>query len=256
MSENEEPPIRSVIRALNVIKVMNTAQRLTLNELYIETKLPKSTLFRILATLQSEGYVAAEHSRGIYYLTSKIRELGAGFTEQSAIVSAGSEIVLRVTKQIKWPLAIGVLDGENMAVGYSTMPWSPLAIRSSTLGRRLSMYDTAMGLAYLAFSNSNVQKTFIDNALSVNMDDNDLWHNLFTKRLERIISQGYAVRKPKNPGESASLAVPILVNEEAAASLGMTTFGKLMNQKTIDQYLPILQETAKEIAIAYNGLKQ
>lgn len=106
----EENQIRAVARALSVLRLMNTAQRWTLHELHQRLALPKTTLFRILSTLQSEGYVQADIARGHYALTRNVRELGGGYTEQAEIVSAGASIAIRVTREIKWPLAIGVRD--------------------------------------------------------------------------------------------------------------------------------------------------
>jgi len=70
--------IRAVVRALSVLRLMNTAQRWTIHELHGQTQLPKSTLFRVLATLQHEGYVKVDPARGQYTLNAKVRELSAG----------------------------------------------------------------------------------------------------------------------------------------------------------------------------------
>ena len=83
---------------------------------------------------------------------------------QSLIVDVGAPIILQVTKKIKWPLAIGVLDGDAMVVRYSTMPYSPLAVQATTLGHRLGLLESAMGLAYLAFCDDD-ERTILLNML-------------------------------------------------------------------------------------------
>lgn len=248
----EDAPIRSLARGLAVLRTMNRAQRWSLHQLHGELGLPKTTLFRILEALQHAGYVHADIARGQYSLTAKVRELSAGYTEQSRIVAAGSAIALRVTREvIKWPLAIGVRDGDALVVGYSTMPYSPLAVHATTIGHRLSLATSAMGLAYLAHC-SAVER---EQLLAMLRSEGDAALPLDTAglraRLAQVAQDGHAVRRPGSAGESATLAVPIRHRGEAIAALGMTTFGRTMSARLVQQHLPVLLATAEEIAAAY-----
>ena len=133
--------IRSVTRALRLLDAMNERQSCTLAELNAATGLPKPTIFRILATLQHEGYVVSEGRLGQYHVTEKTRRLGAAYGQKSLLVDVGAPLVREVTQQIKWPLALGVLDVDAMVVRYSTMPYSPLAVQATTLGHRLGLLN-------------------------------------------------------------------------------------------------------------------
>lgn len=154
--------IRSVARAFGLLHAMNEKQPCSLAELHIATGLPKPTVFRILATLEQEGYVRNEGGLGQYRVTEKARRLGAGYSEKSLIVDVGAPLVLAVTKIIKWPLAIGILDGDAMVVRYSTMPYSPLAVQATTLGHRLGLFESAMGQAYMAFCGERERRILLD----------------------------------------------------------------------------------------------
>ena len=248
----DESPIRSLARGLAVLRTMNSAQRWSLHTLHGELRLPKPTLFRILQALQAEGYVRADVVRGHYMLTAKVCELSAGYTEQSRVIAAGAAIALRTTREvIKWPLAIGVRDGDALVVGYSTMPYSPLAIHATTVGRRLSLTRTAMGQAYLAYC-SPVEREELLALLSLDDEDGERTRPVALKsRLARIVADGFAVRRPESPGESATLAVPICHRGEAIAALGMTTFGRTMSARLVQQHVPILLQTAVDMAAAY-----
>jgi len=249
----DDTQIRSVSRALAVLRLMNTAQRWTLHELHQRLALPKSTLFRILATLQADGYVRADVARGQYTLSGKVRELGGGYTEQAQIVAAGSPIALRVTRRIKWPLAIGVRDGNALVIGCSTMPYSPLAVHATTIGHRLSLVTSAMGQAYLAFCSAEERGIILDWVVETRAADDVVTLTELRARLDLVAEQGYAVRQPDRNSDSATLAVPICSNGPSVAALGMTTFGNIMNRRTIAQYLPVLRETAAQIATAFEG---
>ena len=246
--------IRAVVRALALLRTMNSRQSWSLHALHQATGLAKSTLFRLLATLQEEGYVRTEAKTGAYRLTPQVRELGAGVTEQSLLVEKGGPIALKVTKQIKWPLAIGLPEGDVIVVRYSTMPYSPLAPHTTTLGHRLGLLETAMGRIYLAFCSSNERESFLERMTDL-MPANAQWSGReMLQELEVLRRTGYAVRQPNQTRGTATMAVPILHDSAAIAALSMTTFGKSLTTATIEKYLPVLQETAREIAVAYGDV--
>jgi IclR family mhp operon transcriptional activator len=245
-----DAPIRSVVRALAVLQTMNTAQRWTLHDLHLALKLPKSTLFRILDTLAHEGYVKADAAPGHYTLKAKVKRLSDGFAEQSQVVEAGASIAVRVTREIKWPLAIGVIDGNAIEVGFSTMPYSPLAVHTTTVGRRLSLAHSAMGLVYLAHC-SSVER---DSLLELMRADNVPTEIVPDYELAQIADAGYAVRHPGPKRDSATLAVPILQDGRVLGSLGMTTFGRTMSKTFVTRHLPIMRDTANEIGCAYSAV--
>lgn len=244
--------IRSVSRAFAVVRLMNTAQRWTLHALHVHTGLPKSTLFRILSTLQAEGYVHADPAGGSYMLGAKVRELSAGYSEQSEVVQAGLPVVLRVTREIKWPLAIGVRDGESLVVAYSTMPYSPMAPHTTTVGNRLGLTDTAMGQVYLAHCSQAERSSLLELVALAAGTDAESRLLVWRGQLAQVKRDGHAVRRPGRSGETATLAVPILRGGEAIAALGMTVFGRLMTRRMIDDFLPILQATAAEISANFS----
>lgn len=71
-------PIAAVERALQVLSAFRIAPRLTLSELSTRTGLFKSTLLRILATLERNGYVT-RLSDGQYRVGGIVYELGSGY---------------------------------------------------------------------------------------------------------------------------------------------------------------------------------
>jgi IclR family mhp operon transcriptional activator len=245
-----DEPIRSISRALSVLHTMNSMQQATLHELHQRTGLAKSTLFRILHTLRLEGYVRAEGDAGHYRLTAKVRELGAGYTEKSLVVDVGSPLALRVTREIRWPLAIGTLDGDAVVVRYSTMPYSPLAVHATTLGQRLGLLDTAMGRVYLAFCGEAERSALVQLLRAASPEGliGDEAH--LGDELKLIRHQGYAVRLPDARRSSATLAVPVMQGPHVIATLCLTTFGKSLTPALIARYKPVLQATSMDIALA------
>jgi len=240
-----EPTIRAVSRALAILRTMNRARRWTLHELHQETGLPKPTLFRMLQTLQADGFVVSDIARHNYSLTRRVLELSQGYAEPSALVAAAAPITREVTRRIHWPLALGLLEGGYLVVAHSTMPYSPLAVRTSTLGHKLAWRSSAMATIYLAFQPADRQQALLETLT-------EYWtlpqeRQAFEHDLQALKTAGYAVRQASQRGESATLAVPILENQYSVAAIGMTTFAGSLTPRLIEDMLPVLQETAERV---------
>lgn len=235
--------IRAVARALRLLEAMNQRSYATLAELSALTGLPKPTVFRLLATLQSEGYVLNEGHLGQYRTTAKTRALGAGYGEQSRLVDAAGPILSEATTRTKWPLALGVREGEMMVVRYSTMPLTPLAVHATTLGHRLGLTQSAMGTAHLAFCDEAQRSALL---ASISLDA--AMEEALQAELVRTRRRGYALRLPREaPGATATVALPVMLEGKVAGVVSITLFGSAMTEKTLAGCVPVLQQVAADI---------
>lgn len=248
-----DDPIRAISRALLLLRAMNASQKSSLHELHLQTGLAKSTIFRILHTLMHEGYVRAEGDAGWYRLTAKVQEMGSGYTEKSLVVDVGSPLALRVTREIRWPLAIGTLDGDAIVVRYSTMPYSPIAVHATTVGQRLGLLDTAMGRVYLAHCPDAECNALCQLLRDTSFDGKIENESQLQPELKAIRHQGYAVRMPNRRRSSATVAVPVMEGEDVIATLCLTTFGRSLTRNVIAQFVPTLQQTSTEISTAFRN---
>jgi len=240
--------IRSVSRVLQLLRALNQAPETSLQALHAATGLPKATLHRMLETLRLEGYVRGTGVPGLYCLTAKVMELSAGCGDRQRVVDMAMPMLIRATKALKWPLAISTLDQDAMVVRFSTMPYSPLASQPSTYGHRLPLARTAAGLTYLSFC-SDVERGAALQMLRQNGLDAESQQRL-GERIDRTRSQGYGLRLAAGAGETATLAVPLMLDHGLAASLSLTTFGSIMTPAFIDAHLPSLQEVCNDLAEA------
>ncbi len=147
-------------------------------------------------------------------------------------------------------MALGTLDRDAIVVRYSTMPYSPLAVQATTLGHRLDLLESAMGQAYLAYC-EEVERGILRDMLKASDPDGDkVTDELVESAVQQTRQRGYGLRLPRAAGASATVAVPIMIADRILGVLSMTTFGSLMNEKTLTTYLPILRDTARDIASA------
>lgn len=245
--------IRSVQRILLLLKVLNEREIWVLQDLQKRTGLPKSTLHRLLATLQSEHYVhSGEEMYGKYRLTHCVRDLSSGFVEKNRLADIAGPIVIAATKKHKWPMGIGVIDGAEVRVNLCTMPYSPYSMKPTSFGQRYGLLDTALGSAYLAFCEPSERRILMQLLASqkgaAEVPDTYALRTLVRK----IRRQGYGIRLGVLAGESSALAIPIHAQSgELLGVLVCSTFSNSLNTQWIERILPVVRRTASQIASQY-----
>jgi IclR family mhp operon transcriptional activator len=245
---------RPVAKALELLLVLNRRPASTIQDLSSDTGWPKSTIHRLLENLSEAGFVARDEVKSLYRLTGKVRDLSRGFGEDCLVTDIGAEVLRRVTSEIDWPLAIGTRQGLEMVVRYSTMPYSPLAIKPTTTANRHPLLTSAMGTAYLAYCPS-VERAFLLDALRrSNRPDAAVAKDSGAVQsiINRVKRRGYGVRLAKKRTDGSSFAVPIFADQHLAGVLCMTVFATLFNE-AVNDFHSTLKDTAEEISKLLGG---
>jgi IclR family transcriptional regulator, mhp operon transcriptional activator len=219
-------PVQSVMRALDLLAEVNRTGLATVGELHRRTGLPKPTIVRLLETLMAAGYVTRDVRTRGYGVTSAVARLSAGFHGAPLVIEAARPWATALTRQIKWPCAVCLLDRDAVVVRFSTIPDSPISPFHSTVGSRLSLGGRAMGRAYLMFC-PDEERAILRAAMRASDDPEN--SGLTDEEVERQVAQarfrGYTERDPTvEPRNSSTLAVPLMHGDRVLASFGVTFF--------------------------------
>ena len=247
---SSSPPVRSVVRALDLLQALNRQAVSTLDVLHAQTKIPKPTLVRLLQTFEGRGLVKHAPQHGAYFLTSGVRSLSSGYHSEPMIVEAAAPLMDEMTLRVKWPMAIAMLEDSAMVVRYSTIPLSPLAMKHSTINVRLSLVSRAIGRAYLAFCSPDQQEALLQGVMkSLTPEDEAVRdRDALQQVLTQVHDAGYALRDPQVWPATNTLAVPLFDSHGVAASLGMTFFSSTLKpEQAVERYLGDLQDVANQV---------
>lgn len=252
-------PVRSVLRALEILSLLNQDRSKSLADLHEATDLPKPTLIRLLETLSSAGYVTSSR-RGEYRVTHFVQRLSAGYYATPLIVEATRPDALELTHKFKWPISIAVFDNDAMMVVYSTMPESPISPGRLQLFSRYRMLTRAHGKAFLAFCSKEQQQLIVSSLLK-SKDPEDMLANS-PSNIAKIISNtrrlGYALRDTRvEPKISNTIAVPLIARDEPVGSVALTYFSSAMTATEVaKRYASELHNAAKSMARRYVTLSR
>ena len=84
-------------------------------------------------------------------MTSKVAALSSGFHGAPMVIEAARPWAIELTRKLKWPAAVAVLQEDAVFVRFSTIADSPVSPFHATINLRLSLISRALGRAYLAY---------------------------------------------------------------------------------------------------------
>ena len=248
----EKRSIQSIARAMRVLEVLNRIGVVQVEQLHRDTKLPKSTLIRILETLTECGYVFQVSRKAGYALTERALRLSAGVRDRDALTSVARPFMDSFTIEHKWQISLGTYDAGSIMVRYSTRRFSPFAPEKTLVGGRTSMVLSALGRAYLAYCTPEEIDCILglltrqEDKSALEMHGGPTIHRM----LENVRHTGYAVaeRQPDDP--IRSFAVPIVNGAEPV--LGAVSFfyyrSTMTEEQATQKYLAQLKTMALDIA--------
>ena len=248
--------VRSVHRALMLIRLMNRRDSWTLQQISADSSLAKPTVYRLLHTLIDEGYVHMPPGKvGVYRLTSKVRELGAGLTSYTIFADLAEPIVIDATRQMDWPASFAMPDPPFMRIVSCGMPYSrEHSAKPTSVGREHWMFSSAVGAAYLSQCGDTQLQLCHQAAVRHRLRDGNASPVPSLPSLqsaaEHTRNSGYALRIAKPTDVNSAMAVPVHVGDWAIGAIACSTFPRSLSAEFIRRALPQLIVAARRIAEA------
>lgn len=257
--DTEYKTVRGLTRGLLILNELNRidggASPARLAEL---TGLHRTTVRRLLETLQDEGYVRRSDSDDSFRLSMKVRELSEGFRDEQWISQLAAPLMADLLQEVVWPTDLCTLDVDHMVVRETTHRFSRLSFHRSMVGRRLPMLTTATGLAYLAFCPEAEREHILD--LLARQDDEVgklarsriAVDNILRRARHRGYGENYGTWNIEE--RIAAIAVPIRGEERVYGCINLVYMLKAMSiEQAAERYLPALQGFAATIE---EGIRQ
>lgn len=242
--------IEPVERAFLLLEALNRHRTSTLTALAEATALPKSTTARLLETLIALGYVTRV-SRSIgYRITDRVLALAAGVRFIDHLVNAAVGPMSAFTAKTGWPVYLGTVTDALVFIRHSTAPESPMSFETSGYDLRFRIYESAVGLAYLAFCSAEERRSIVDAAET--KDGAKLsaaQRAVLSRRLAVVREHGYAFTRSAQSRRVNGLAVPIVRGEHVLGALTLRYPKRVMSEdQAAQRYAVELTALAREIA--------
>lgn len=211
--EGENPdsplqPVRSLDRAISILEVLARRGTAGVTEIAAEVSLHKSTVFRLLATMEARGLVEQDSNRGRYSLADGIVRLAEGAQKRHDLALIGRDICVALAQEIGESVYIAIRDGRDVVSIDQVIGPSSLTTLSE-VGRRDPLHASSCGKVFLADLPTPELQSYIEGGLPRLTGYTLVDPDALKADLALVSSRGYATTwEEQEPGLTA-VAAPI-----------------------------------------------
>lgn len=246
MSTESPYAVRAVLRVLDILDLLRQSPSgATLSQLTEVTDMPKSSVFRYLATLESRGYVEREDSNGVF-------RLGASFLANEAqhlgILARNARPLLEgLRDRFEETVNLGVLDGTRVV--YLEIVESRRSMRFvARKGDREHLHSTALGKAISIVLTDDEIRSILDSEGMPALTDRTITDpDVFIDAIHAIRGDGYAIDDGENEAAGRCVAVPVLGSAPKAA-ISLSAPAARFSDTQAKEAAAVLAEVARSLA--------
>ena len=256
--EKDKYSIQAVENALNVLEQFKGQKgELGITELSQNLDLHKNNIFRLLATLESRGYIEQNKNNEHYRLGIKALELGKSFLSHTGLIKVAVEMLEELCHTINETVYLGIMKQNQV---FFIEGWeAQQALRvASRLGERMSPLCTATGKIILAYCGGDERDAIIEQNEFIRYTDHTiLTKDAFLEELEKTRENGFAIDNEEKDEGIVCVAGPVYnYNDHIVASISASGPRTRMTEEVLhDFYIGHVLECCKKVsrAIGYTG---
>ncbi len=248
--------IQAVAHALDVLEQFYGDGELGVTELSKRLKLHKNNVFRILATLESRGYIEQNRSTENYRLGTKCLQLGQTYVHHMGFLQQARPIMIDVVKACRESVYVAVMRKGKVVPLDMVESDQPVRIVSH-VGENLPLHCTAPGKVHLTFEPAEeVQRSFPESLeqYTVNTITD---RNVLTEQLRAVAKLGYAIDNGEYLTDVCTIAVPIKdYTRTVVGSLAVSGPSYRIQPERIEQeVVPLVLKAGRELSsrLGYNA---
>ena len=211
------PVASTVVTAASILETIGRRDKALAQELAKELDLNRSTVHRMLHTLQLLGYVA-KHPDGYYRLTFHLFELGNSVLHSYDLIDSARRSLLQLSHDTGFTVNHAVLyEGETLYVDKASPP-SYLQLDRS-IGETEPLHCTSLGKTLLAYQPEETRRELLGSMELGAFTPNTITNpQRLAEELDRVRDRGYAVDDQELALELRCVAAPVLLTDGTLVS--------------------------------------
>ncbi|EPY10731.1 DNA-binding transcriptional regulator, IclR family [Paenibacillus sp. cl6col] len=241
VEERGKLTVRAVERALDILMCFANERDISLTELATRVGLNKSTVHRLMTTLEDRGFVLKNGDK--YRLGYRVWELAANLTQVDDPAQLLQPEMELLRDQLDETVSLYVKDG-NDRIRIQAVQSNQAIRRVAPVGVRLPLFVGASSKVLLAFAETHELEAALRDSRWPSSIDKDS----YMKQLEEVRRLGYAVSLEERELGAAAVSVPIMDrNQRLVAALSVSGPVSRMSADTLVSFAPQMMETARRM---------
>jgi IclR family acetate operon transcriptional repressor len=242
--------VRAVERALDILLCFSrqTPPELTMTQITERVGLYKSTVHRLLATLEGRRFVQRDPDTGIYRPGIRLLQMVYLTLEHNDLRRLAAPFLLHLWEQQQETIDLAVLDDTDVI--YLDVLESPRRVKlAAAIGQRLPTYATASGKAILAFMPEETVRRILKSGMPQFTQHTLCSPEALFENLRHTREQGFALSLEEYEEGINAVAAPILdLNDQPIAAIAVAGPAYRFNQEQMVEIAPLVLATAHDIA--------
>jgi len=237
--------IKSIVKAFNLMEILATKNEFQLAELCRLLKCPKTTVHRMLLTLESLGYVQQNPKNLGYMASIKVFHLAGKVVQNLNFIEIARPLMIELSEKSSETINLGTLDGLDIICVDKVESKYHLKL-DQPIGSRARAYHTGMGKAVLAYlSEEERARLFLKHGISPGTSKSLKTISAIEKDLQKVREQGYAVDDEEYITGVRCVGAPIFDhNAKVIAGLSIAGPSLRIKEKNIESLAKLVAETA------------
>ncbi|MGG1517611.1 IclR family transcriptional regulator [Paenibacillus oryzisoli] len=235
--------VRAVERALDILLCFTSASEMTLTEISAGAGLHKSTVHRLLASLEGKGFVMRVENTDKYRLGYRLWELSANLSKEGDPGTILLPEMERLRDHLGETISLYVQDG-LARVRIQAVQSNHAIRRVAPVGARMPLYVGASSKVLVAFAEPALQERLLASPdWPVVLDK-----AAFLQQLDETRRAGYATSVEEREPGAAAVSTPIL--DRGGRLVAALAVSGPANRLTLDEMLkqaPAIVEAARRM---------
>lgn len=241
--DDNKATVRAVERALDILLCFTSGTDLAMTEIAERTQLHKSTVHRLLATLESKGFMVRDTVTERYRLGLRVWELSAQLStsdEPSAVCLPEME---RLRDTLGETISLYLRDGYER-IRIQAVQSNQAIRRVAPVGVRLPLYVGASSKVLIAFSEPAEQAEIMASLAWPPSIDQDG----FRAQLDEIYRMGYAISVEEREPGAAAVSAPVFGRSgKCVAALSVSGPSSRLTRSRLHGHAPEILEAARRM---------
>jgi DNA-binding IclR family transcriptional regulator len=248
-------PVRSIERAIDILQTFASEFELTLDEITGKTNLPRSTVYRILCTLEGKQIVQFDMKKQVYKPGLKMIELGLLLSSSLDVYQEAEDVLVDLHNRTRQTVLMAVKDGDEILYVFKKETRQGLKV-SSVLGQRRPYIYGVLGPVLLAFEDDEKIERILQQPIPKRTPYTVTDINVIRERLRQIRSDYLFVEANETTKGVIGIGAPVFnAQNEAIAAIGVVGPTVQITDDRLQQIMLLLFQSAKAISkkMGYSG---
>lgn len=251
--EKSEYAVQAVSNAIDILELLgNFEHELSITEILTQLSLTKSNVNKLLANLESFGYVEHNRYTGNFRLGVKTFQISQAYINKLNLTDISMQNMQELKAKLNESVYIGVLRQGNVV--YLDVVETDEAVRvMPRIGNVGPAYATAIGKAQLSLkSEGEIREFYKDGIKKLTPKTTGSIEELL-KNMEEVRRNGYAVDAEEYEEGVCCIGSPILnFMGEVIAGISVSAPCQRMSPERVEkEIIPALLETAKNLSTKF-----